>query len=215
MSWYRIGCIALATLLTACSQVVDYYTQRRQQRMLEQEIQQADTLAASMRRLIAEKAVKAKILVNAHPYEGAFVMPAKEFAQLKDILSRMEPVIPAIGEPQVVFVSYPAFETLVFVDAEKGEYDLPVLERQWMKKSEAETLLPTRPRRSDEPRWCLPDADYDALMALPTVRQAQTWAKWHSRGTALVVPNAPKPEPTDGGAAAPAAPDAAAPGASS
>lgn len=169
------------------------------------ELRQRQAVVKKLQRIAVEDMKSARILVNAHPYEQLFYLTPKECEQLRNIISHSEAVPPAKGKPQVIFVSYPSFETLVLLDNQGREYDLPMLARLWMKKSEADALAEDRMRRSDEPHWCLPDEDYAALQALPTLRQARLWAKLHSQGSALVIPNSPEPPPQ------PAAPEEPAP----
>lgn len=198
--------------MPACTSVSDYFNPTQKQERLEEE--QAEQVVNTFRQKMMQM-VSARILVNAHPYEGNFIMPAAEFAILRDILSRTETVPMAHGENVVVYVSYPSFQTLVLKDAEGRIYDLPMLDQLWMRKSQAQALLPTRPRCSNEPRWCLPDEDYAALQTLPTVRQARAWGRLYSPGkTALIMPNgAPSPAAAEqvSPAAAPAGVPAAAP----
>lgn len=194
-----VGMLGVCAGVPACTQVSEYVSQiqssaaSRKQEIKDEE--QAEALAANFRRIIVEKMVSARILVNAHPYEGLFVMPAAEFARLRDILSRTEAVRPAHGENVVVYVSHPSFLTLELKDAQGLVYELPMMDHYWMRKSEADALLPDRARRSDEPCWCLPDADFAELQKLPTVRQARAWGRLYSPGTSLVMPNAPSAEP--------------------
>ena len=173
--------------LPACARLHAYLHREAPPQPTEEEV--AEDMAARFRSNLAEKIVSARVLVNAGPYEGLSAMPAAEFRRLRDILSRTEAVKPARGRNEVVYVSYPFFLTLILKDAQGNEYDLPMMERLWMRKSEADALPPDRARRSDEPCWCLPDADYDALYALPTVRQSRAWGRLYSHGTTLVVPN--------------------------
>ena len=176
---------AALALAPACTQVSEYM----QLMFMDAEEDAAEDNLEFFRWVLKDRAVSAKIQVEAYPYMEEFRLSPDEFARMRDILLNSRTVPVALNRDVVVFVAYGSFETLILTDAQGQSYDLPVITRVWMKQSQADSLTPSRVKRSDEPRWYLPDADYDAFFSLPTIRKATEWGQRHARGKNIALPN--------------------------
>lgn len=100
-------------------------------------------------------------------------LPPEEWAVLKQALAHAE-VVPPPAQMYDICIMYREWVYLVLVDAQGRE-----IYKQWMKdpfhgdphwmpRSEAEALSPDRKADYREAMYSLPDADYKAVMALPS-----------------------------------------------
>lgn len=107
-------------------------------------------------------------------------VPPEQLARLKDILSRLRPVPPAMGEDYFIHALWLAYADIRFSDA-KGDMEgrlhgfSIISPKSIMPESEAKGLSPRREKYPYEARWYLPDADYAQLEALPIITQARRW----------------------------------------
>lgn len=114
-------------------------------------------------------------------------IPPAEWSVLKTALSHTEPTPPP-AKRGMVCIMYRTWVYLVLLDSKgkeicrkwmKDPFGSPV-DSCWVPRSAAESLSPHR-SVSLEPEWTLPDADYAALMALPSFAKIYELEKEHLR----------------------------------
>ena len=105
-------------------------------------------------------------------------VPQEQLSQLKEILSHLRPVPPAMGEPYFIHAWWLAAAKICFPDDE-GNISIftpgisIIRPESVMPESEAKQLSPRREKYPYEARWYLPDAKLAELNALPIVKQAR------------------------------------------
>ena len=173
MNLRKTSCIlfAVAMVLSSCTPVA----QQQQYEAAAARVQRSvDNMKESLSKATS---AKVRVMMTGTVREEEFAVPSDEFAAMKDILARTAIVPPALdseGEPQP---QQRYFIELVFVGEDGTELSgIALTEAPWMKESEARKLKPTLTRDCRVPEWYLPDEDYDALKALPTIPAARVWA---------------------------------------
>lgn len=106
-----------------------------------------------------------------------FVLPSEEFAQLKTILLHTG-AVPQVegGKALPVALSRSYKKKLLLTDASGKVIQTIHYTNKWMKETQMKQLSPERSAGLFEADWYLPDADYDALFSLPSLRAAESWA---------------------------------------
>lgn len=126
-----------------------------------------------------DQACSAKVWVRKGLRNGVtkdFVLTPAEFSQLKEILQRTAPVPQAKQELLPMTISRAYNKRLVLFDASGRQVYSVAYSNKWMKESQMKELSADRTAGLFEADWFLPDADYDALFALPSVQAAESWA---------------------------------------
>ena len=113
-------------------------------------------------------------------------LPPEEWAVLKQALAHAE-VAPPAAQQYIVCIEYREWVYLTLVDAKGREiYEQWMKDPfhgdpHWMSRSEAEALSPDRRSSSREAEYSLPDADYKAVMALPSLAKIYEKSTKHRR----------------------------------
>ena len=113
-------------------------------------------------------------------------LPPEEWAVLKQALAYAE-VAPSAAQRYHVWIEYREWVYLALVDAKGREIYKQWMkdpfhgDPRWMPRSEAETLSPDRRASSREAEYSLPDADYKAVMALPSLAKIYEKSTKHRR----------------------------------
>ena len=104
-------------------------------------------------------------------------VPAEQLARLKEILSHLRPVPPAMGEKDSSTASFLAFADISFSDAQgnvssfSGRNISVISPESIMSESKAKKLSTGRARGFYGPSWYLPDAQFARFESLPIVKQ--------------------------------------------
>lgn len=131
---------------------------------------------------LADKGDTALLLpasVTLPDYEAKILLSEEELAQLRGILSRLEAVpmrfmVPFTAEPRNP-AEPPAELHLTLSHDKDTSIILSDIGHSIIRRSERKRIAAQE--YGDCARWELPDADYKALMALPSVRRALEWSK--------------------------------------
>lgn len=125
-----------------------------------------------------EQAASAKIWVHKGLRNGVtkdFVLEPGEFAQLKQILQHTGAVPQAKRELLPMAISRAYNKRLVLFDASGRQLYSVAYSNKWMRESQMKELSTSRTAGLFEADWYLPDVDYDAFFALPSVQSAESW----------------------------------------
>ena len=104
-------------------------------------------------------------------------VPNDQLVQLKEILSHLRPVAPAMGEKDMSHAYWLAHAIISFSDAQGkvGPFSWPwvsvINPKSIMPESKARELDPDREKSTYEPGWYLPDAQFAQFESLPIVKQ--------------------------------------------
>ena len=181
-------CAALGLSLTSClSQVVGQMVRQQVKEAVgadlmdakDKKFQEMNSKAYTEFMQKVEQATSAKIWVRKGLRRGVtkdFVLTPEEFAQLKQILQRTGAVPQAKQELLPMTISLVYNKRLVLFDASGRQVYSLAYSNKWMKESQMQTLSSNRTAGLFEADWYLPDADYDALFALPSIQAAESWA---------------------------------------
>lgn len=126
-----------------------------------------------------EQASSAKIWVRKglrHGVTKDFALTQEEFVRLKQILQRTGAVPQARQKLLPMSVSRSYNKRLVLFDASGRQLYSVAYGNKWMKESQMKTLSVDRTAGLFDADWYLPDADYDAFFALPSLQAAESWA---------------------------------------
>ena len=106
-------------------------------------------------------------------------VPAEQLERLKEILSHLQPVPPAMGERDGSHAYWLAYANLSFSDAEgkvspfSGRRFSIICPESIMSETEVKKLSPDRSNGFYEASWYLPDDKLAEFNALPIVKQAR------------------------------------------
>lgn len=109
--------------------------------------------------------------------DAEFPVPEEQLAELKEILSYLRPVPPAMGEEDSSTASFLAFADISFSDAQgnvsrfSGRNISVICPESIMSESKAKKLSTGRARGFYGPSWYLPDAQFARFESLPIVKQ--------------------------------------------
>ena len=106
-------------------------------------------------------------------------VPAEQLEKLKEILSHLQPVPPAMGEKDWSSAYWLAYADLSFSDARgnvsafSGSRFSIICPESIMSETEVKKLSPDRSQGNYEASWYLPDDKLAEFNALPIIKQAQ------------------------------------------
>ena len=189
MTILRGFCVLLTLLLVGCapasapSNAVDEGVKRAQDAARRARADVKEIRAALPRAAAARWELRSG---GASPVASLPIPPA-EWSVLKTALSHTEPTPPPTKRGMVC-IMYRTWVYLVLLDSKGQEICRkwmkdpfgPLVDSCWMPHSTAAPLSPHR-SVSFEPEWTLPDADYAALMALPSFAKIYELEKEHLR----------------------------------
>ena len=151
-----------------------------QQQAFHAAVAEREAVLVSLRQEV-QSAARAEVQIYipaAKSEKHSLPVPPEQLARLKDILSRLRPVPPAMGEEYFICALWLAYADIRFSDA-KGDMEgrsrvfSIITPKSIMPESEAKGLSPRREKDPYEAWWYLPDADYAQLEALPIITRAR------------------------------------------
>ena len=189
MTILRNFCVLLVLLLMGCaaasaaSEAVDEGVKRAQDAVRRARADVKEIRAALPRAAAARWELRSRVASSV----VSLPIPPAEWSVLKTALSHTEPTPPP-AKRGMVCIMYRTWVYLVLLDSKGQEIcrkwmKAPfgyLVDSCWMPRSAAESLSPHR-SVSLEPEWTLPDADYAALMALPSFAKIYELEKEHLR----------------------------------
>lgn len=189
MTILRNFCVLLVLLLMGCavasaaSEAVDEGVKRAQDAARRARADVMEIRAALPRAAAARWELRSRVASSV----VSLPIPPAEWSVLKTALSHTEPTPPP-AKRGMVCIMYRTWVYLVLLDSKgqeicrkwmKDPFGYPV-DSCWMPRSAAESLSPHR-SVSLEAEWTLPDADYAALMSLPSLRKIYELEKKYLR----------------------------------
>lgn len=172
VSLIAVVCGAITCCGSASERAAQDEAALRAQQSAERERQEWKRLQEALKQAAGARWVVKCLCCKEQPSE-TLPLPPAEWAVLKQALAHAE-VVPPAAQQYDVCIMYREWVYLVLVDAKGRE-----IYKQWMKdpfhgdphwmpRSEAEALSPDRRTSCREAMYSLPDADYKAVMALPS-----------------------------------------------